>query len=54
MPDVTVKQIDEMEGINGVARRARARISFDTNAPCVLASERPSHPGSEHHSAKPS
>jgi hypothetical protein len=33
---------------------SRARISLDTNAPCVLASERPSHPGDEHHPANPS
>jgi hypothetical protein len=33
---------------------SRARSSFATNAPCVLASERPSHPGDEHRSAKPS
>ena len=33
---------------------SRARISFDTNAPCVRPSERPSHPGDGHRSAKPS
>jgi len=33
---------------------SRARSSFGTSAPCVLASERPSHPGDEHRSAKPS
>jgi hypothetical protein len=32
----------------------RVRILFNTNAPCVLASHRPSRPGSERNSAKPS
>jgi predicted MFS family arabinose efflux permease len=33
---------------------SRARIASDTNAPCVLASERASHPDDERHSANPS
>ena len=33
---------------------SRARSSFATNAPCVLASERPSHPAGEHHPTEPS
>jgi Pentapeptide repeats (9 copies) len=33
---------------------SRARRSFATSAPCVLASERPSHPDDERHSAKAS
>jgi len=33
---------------------SRARMPSDTNAPCVLASERPSHPDDERHPAKPS
>src|SRR5215211_2922509 len=33
---------------------SRARIAADTNAPCVLASERASHPDDERRSAKPS
>jgi hypothetical protein len=32
----------------------RARISVNTNATCVLASRRPSHPCDERRSAKPS
>ena len=35
-------------------RSSRARITADTSAPCVLASERASHPGDEQRSAKPS
>jgi hypothetical protein len=31
-----------------------APVVLTTGAPCVLASERPSHPGDERHSAKPS
>jgi hypothetical protein len=33
---------------------SRARISFDTAAPCVLAWERAAHSGNERHSARPS
>ena len=33
---------------------SRARITADTNAPCVLASERPARPDDEQHSARPS
>jgi hypothetical protein len=33
---------------------SRVRISFDTGAPCVLASERPSHPSDERHHPRPS
>jgi hypothetical protein len=33
---------------------SRARSSFATDAPCVLASERPSHPDDERYSANPS
>jgi hypothetical protein len=33
---------------------SRGGSSFATAAPCVLASERPSQPGSERNSAKPS
>ena len=33
---------------------SRARIAADTAAPCVLATERPSHPCDERHYARPS
>jgi hypothetical protein len=33
---------------------SRARSPSATNAPCVLASERPSHPDDERHSDSPS
>jgi hypothetical protein len=39
---------------DGVLSRAHATRPSYTDTPCVLASERPSHPGNEQHSASPS
>jgi hypothetical protein len=48
----TVPQGRAGRPVDGVL--GRAGIAADTGAPCVLATERPSHPCDERHPAKPS